>query len=64
VVVSFGPPLRFAQPVSATGVRRKDLYETAGREMMAAIARLGEQASDAREESQALMQGVRQTGRA
>jgi 1-acyl-sn-glycerol-3-phosphate acyltransferase len=36
VTVTFGPPLRF----SAVGAPRKELYEAASREMMAAIARL------------------------
>jgi 1-acyl-sn-glycerol-3-phosphate acyltransferase len=37
VVVTFGPALRFAEPEAG---RRKECYELASREMMAAIARL------------------------
>jgi 1-acyl-sn-glycerol-3-phosphate acyltransferase len=37
VVVTFGPPLRFARPV---GAARKDYYDSVSRDMMAAIARL------------------------
>jgi cytidylate kinase len=40
VVVAFGPPLRFA--AAARGAGRKGAYERASREMMTAIARLGE----------------------
>ncbi|MBI2490550.1 MAG: (d)CMP kinase [Candidatus Rokubacteria bacterium] len=40
VVVAFGPPLRFAAAARGTG--RKGAYERASREMMTAIARLGE----------------------
>ncbi|HEV8585029.1 MAG TPA: lysophospholipid acyltransferase family protein [Methylomirabilota bacterium] len=37
VVVTFGPPLRFARPA---GGSRKDHYDSVSRDMMAAIARL------------------------
>jgi hypothetical protein len=40
VVVAFGPPLRFA--AAARGAGRKGAYERASREMMTAIARLGD----------------------
>lgn len=44
VTITFGPPLRFAAPA---GAGRKDSYEAASREMMAAIARLKDGASPA-----------------
>jgi 1-acyl-sn-glycerol-3-phosphate acyltransferase len=54
VTVYFGPPLRFAQTATdqsaAAGDRaghRKDRYEAASREMMAAIARLQAEATEA-----------------
>jgi len=42
VVVTFGPPLRFQR---AVGPQRKAQYETASREMMAAIGELKDRAS-------------------
>jgi len=43
VTVTFGPPLAMA---AGGGARRKDDYEAASREMMAAIARLRDSAHD------------------
>lgn len=65
VVVTFGPPLRFTLQAGASVAQKKDLYETASREMMAAIARLMEAATGVRAGSGATTQSVRQSaGRA